>query len=91
MKEYKLVKHKDNYYLIEYTRGRMAKDLPAGTIVLCLDEIEYECCIRGSASGDHCYGCQPIVATNDKTLTTIPQLDLIEISKELPNKNFIKE
>lgn len=51
-------------YLLSVDMSKMAKDLPVGTIVMCIDEIPHEgACIRKSTKNDHCHGCQPLIAS----------------------------
>lgn len=62
----KLVKLNDDFYLLNDDMSRMAMDLPVGTLVFCLSETHMKDpdeCIRKSAIEDHCYGCQPLIAS----------------------------
>ena len=50
MKEYKLKVIDGEVYLLHTDMNQQAKDLPVGTIVLCMDEIPHEgACIRNSS------------------------------------------
>ena len=59
----KLIQHKGSLYLIDDLMTRMAKDLPVGTLVFCIDEFfSGHPEIRLSSATDNCYGCQPVIA-----------------------------
>lgn len=63
---YKLVKLETEYFVLNVDFSRMAKDLPEGTPVFCLDEThtgKIKKCVINSTKNFHCYGCQPLVAS----------------------------
>lgn len=89
-----LAKVNNEYYLVNADLKRMAKDLPAGTLVFCLDEIhtnDPKESIRHSSVGDHCYGCQPLIASTTK-INELPLLDKANIESLIQEeKNFLAE
>lgn len=69
----KLIQHKGSLYLIDDLMTRMAKDLPAGTLVFCISEFfSGHPEIRLSSGNDNCFGCQPLVACTH----TIPSFNV---------------
>jgi hypothetical protein len=77
----KLVRLENHYFLLDAVMTRMAKDLPVGTQVFCLDETHMnnvDECLRKSASSDHCRGCQPLLAST-MDIEGVGKLDRDEI------------
>lgn len=77
-----LVKLCNEYYLLDADMSRMAKELPAETLVFCLDETHMSDpkeCIRRSSLTDHCHGCQPLIATSDSNYGELPGLNKKDI------------
>ena len=77
-----LVKLCNEYYLIDSDMSRMAKDLPADTLVFCLGETHMNSpkeCIRKSSTNDHCYDCQPLIASS-ALIYDLPRLNKDDIS-----------
>jgi len=63
---HKLVKLEKEYFILNVDFSRMAKDLPEGTLVFCLDEThtgKITECLMHSTKEFNCYGCQPIIAS----------------------------
>ena len=83
----KLVKLNNEYYLLKEDMSKMAKDLPNGTTVFCLSEThinDIDECIRKYSEGDHCYGCQPLIASSKK-MDEVKLLDKIQINELVGN------
>lgn len=62
----RVVKLAGNLFLTKSDFETMAKDLDANTLVFCHYEVHTKDdkeCIRHSTKGDHCYGCQPLIAS----------------------------
>lgn len=63
----KLFFSQNNYYLVDIKPDRMAKDLPVGTRVFCIDEhLTGFPEVRISSETDHCFGCQPLIASTEE-------------------------
>lgn len=77
-----LVKLCNEYYLIDANMSRMAKKLPAETLVFCLDETHMNDpkeCIRRSSITDNCHGCQPLIASSDSNYSELPGINKKEV------------
>jgi hypothetical protein len=73
----KIVKLAGEVYLTKADFHIMAKDLEVNTLVFCHSEIhmnDEKECIRHSAKGDHCYTCQPLIASS-KSFDGVPVIE----------------
>lgn len=78
---YKLKVIDGETYLLSVDLSRMAKDLPVGTLVMCIGEIPHEgACIRRSGKNDHCHGCQPLIAST-KDIEGVDKLEITNYDK----------
>lgn len=82
MKKTRLVKLKDEFYLLDSSDYlvKMAKEYPENTRVFCLDETHMEDpaeCLRHSSKTCHCYGCLPLLGSSVQ-IDNLPLLDKCE-------------
>lgn len=73
------------YYLINDLMTRMAKDLPEGTLIFCIDEFfsGYPV-IRLSTKDDHCFGCQPLIAVSNAIPNIKVSSEILSSYQKLP-------
>ena len=86
----KLIHIKGQLLLIDDLMTRMAKDLPVGSLVFCIDEF-FSCHpeIRLSTAGDNCFGCQPLIAATHLIPVIQVSDEVLEAFKLLPDISAI--